>query len=177
MRFGLLSGNLICGGYLRSASYAVPVEPPWEWVEGDPVRTGQHLVLAGLWVAGSGALAVLLGLDVLGIVGVLRFPLALQWVLTLLLLAWFFVGLRLLNVFPMRYPGLSRIGFSPAGVRLLGPFGDTTIQWSAVRGVGSDWVEMYRPSAARSFRFKLTPDQAEGLSRYRRESGQRGASD
>ena len=140
-------------------------EPPWEWVEGDPIEAARYGMVLGLFL---GAVLTLVAVIVAVIVGEATFgtflpapPFWLIWVGEGLVVL---VGCLLIRGFPRWYPVVTRLGISPLGLRLALPRREIRFGWDGELAVGPDWVqgrfELGHP------RFRLTARQSERLHRF-----------
>jgi hypothetical protein len=144
----------------------MPDLPPWEWVEGDVVRSTRYALIMGVVLGAVALLLVFVVLNGLFLAGMLAASPVPIWLLTVLnwcVLVPVFALLILFN--PGRVPIVGRLGISPAGLRLVFPLFKVTVRWGAVRWVGPDWVEV---SLGRwgSQRYRLTSDQIQRLARF-----------
>jgi hypothetical protein len=140
------------------------MEPPWEWVDGDPisaVRFGFGLgILVGIGFGlGAFLLANLASAYLAGWPAISTNDLV-PYVLLL-------VAAQLLYQFgiPRRYPVVGRLAISPTGLKLVLPGRTATVAWTKVR-VGLDWVDA--PHGLPSQRYKLTESQMDRLTRFLR---------
>jgi hypothetical protein len=143
-------------------------EIPWEWVEGDPVRTGQYGFVIGIFTGVALSLAVVLALDLLSWVGHLLSPPPVPtWPLILVTQAILWPEVFFLFYFPRHFPIIGRLGISPAGLRLILPRRQVNVPWDSVQGFGPDWVAVHT-GTFNTERYRLTPHQAERLKLFAR---------
>ncbi len=131
---------------------------PWEWVEGDSIRSARFAMGVGLLL---GAGTMLMAVAVLSLANLLRLP---TMVANILVLGWLAVDLPFLYFVPRRHAVLPRVAISPQGLRLPLPLRTLTIPWRRVVAVGPDWVRVERYLGEE--RYRLTDRQAERLHRF-----------
>ncbi|MCI4364981.1 MAG: hypothetical protein L3K10_02820 [Thermoplasmata archaeon] len=143
-------------------------DPPWEWVEGDALRSSQFAFLMGGILGVGSVVTGLVVLTLLGSVGVLRQTLIPVWQANLLLLGILGPELSCLYLFPRWFPVVASLGISPVGLRLRMGFvlHQYTVKWRSVRRIGPDWIQI-GPGLGDQ-RFKLTKHQADRLARFLR---------
>jgi hypothetical protein len=136
-------------------------EPPWEWVDGDPVRVAHFELLRGMFI---GAVSTMLVLWILIFVGVTAsLPLISIGPAVSQIYLWSVLaaeGLFLILAFyivPRRIPIIGRLGISPIGLWFAPGFRGSMVLWDQVHGVGPDWVEISAGLGPQ--RFKLTATQ------------------
>jgi len=143
-------------------------DPVWEWADGDPACARWFAVLTGSIVVVAGLLLVWF---------VLIFSTTLShpssptnvgavdeefWVTTLMLL----IVVPLSIYIPRRFPILRRLGYSSQGLLLVLPLRRLRVLWTSVSQLGPDWVEVFPGRFALPQRYRLTPNQAEQLTRF-----------
>lgn len=140
-------------------------EPPWEWVDGDPLEVARYGMVIGIFVGVALAgLAVLVTVTVGALTSGTLLPSPpfwLIWVEPALVAAVLYL---LLAGFPRWYPVVARLGISPLGLRLTLPRREVRFSWDTELAVGPDWVQGRVVLSSR--RFRLTPRQSERLHRF-----------
>ncbi|MCI4352642.1 MAG: hypothetical protein L3K14_04560 [Thermoplasmata archaeon] len=138
--------------------------PPWEWVEGDPVRSRRYSFLSSMVIGTSLAFVAWAFLNYASLNGWLVFPVA-PSVLWPLLFVLVFVPLPLILVYyARRFPVIRRLGISPVGLRLVIPPRGFTYRWGEVTRLGTDWLEVH--PLLGSQRYRLTAYQAQRMIRF-----------
>lgn len=138
-------------------------EPPWEWVDGDPVWAARFGLLTGILLGAASCLVSVLLLNWFGMLGLVSFPSLPWWAPQVLL--WSILGPEFVVFWflPRRYPTIGRIGISPIGLRLVLPVRTVLIRWTAVRQIGPDWVYFELLGGQR---YRLTERQAARLTHF-----------
>jgi hypothetical protein len=144
----------------------MPSEPPWEWVDGDTVRSVQYGVLYGVILGAALVIVVFTFISLFDPSGLFSvpFPLLTTPLLELLFL-FFLAGLFALLLLPRRVPVIGRLGVSPIGVRVILPNGGHTYYWGEVSQIGPDWLDISSLGIT-SRRYKLTTAQIQRVVRF-----------
>jgi hypothetical protein len=140
--------------------------PPWEWVDGDPVRASWYSLIGGVFLTVGSVCFAFVVLSLLGFPDVtfgIRFWRLDSWIFVLPLLGFEYFFLLYI---PRWIPVVARIGLSPIGVRLVTviPIRSTTVDWTDVKSVGRDWIEVY--TGFLTLRYSLTLNQAQQVRRF-----------
>jgi hypothetical protein len=143
-------------------------EPPWEWVDGDPVRVAHYELLRGMFIGAVSTMLILWILNFLGVTAGLPFvsiapSLSPIYLGSVLGAEGIFLVLAFYNV-PSRIPIVGRRGISPIGLRFSPGFPGSTVRWGQVHRVGSDWVEINVGLGPQ--RFKLTANQEQRVLQF-----------
>jgi hypothetical protein len=143
----------------------MPNDPPWEWVDGDSVRSSQfrvvfYVIRAGFAAFVFAAFFVLLATWSVGT----GFPLVAMTLLAVGL-PLLFAGLFVLFYMARRYPVIDPLGISSKGVRLMLPNRGGMYYWGEVSRVGPDWIEV-SPLGIIDTRYKLTTNQIQRVYRF-----------
>jgi hypothetical protein len=146
----------------------MPVEPPWEWVDGDPVRAGRYGLIGGVFISIAAVFTGLMIMSILnfwGVASYLSLSTSDMWLIVLPLLGteYFFI----LYV-PRRFPVVARIGVSPLGLRLVVvfPIRGPVLNRTQVRGVGRDWIAV--DMGLLTSRYRLTLPQGQRIRQFLR---------
>ncbi|MFZ3355728.1 MAG: hypothetical protein WA549_03085 [Thermoplasmata archaeon] len=143
----------------------MPEEPPWEWVEGDRGHAALYGAITGVLLIIACAVFLTNIVSMLNLTRVWPVPALPNWLESTVLLA-LIVGLFFSLLFPTRYPIVRRLGISPVGIRLVFPFYRRTVEWTAVKWVGPNYVDIRTWGGSQTVR--LTPEQVRGISRFLR---------
>lgn len=139
-------------------------QPPWEWVDGDPVRSAQFALITGVFLGAASMLVVYFVLEALAVFQSLAVPVFNPLFGQALL--WSVLGpeLLFLYLFPRRFPVVGRLGISPVGLRLGFPLRTFSVAWESVERVGPDWVDV--APLLGTMRYRLTRPQSERLRHF-----------
>lgn len=147
--------------------------PPWEWVDGDPLRVAQYTFGQGIFLGITLSLAaiwsVVLASVLLGHPLVTLGPAASMdvfWVSFAVIESVLVIQAFYLGYFARKFPIVGRLGISPLGVRLILPRREEWVGWPSLARVGIDSIEV-RPYVLLQ-RFRLTPRQVARLDRFMR---------
>jgi hypothetical protein len=137
-------------------------KPPWEWVNGDPLRSMQFAFLAGITWGVTIALLAWFEVALFSSVSPLHgtdFRLAQNLLYALLALSVVngVIGFYL----PRRIPVIGSIGISPIGLRLKILIAGRTVYWGELKRIGPDWIDV-SPGLGTQ-RYRLTQGQTQRI--------------
>ncbi len=114
---------------------AAHLEPPVEWVRGDPVRAAQFGALVGVLQGAVIVLSIEYFLALFNAISTSPLPPPVPWGLLCTIIAMALVGVVVRLVLPRRFPVIASLGISPANVQVVFPtlLGRHRIRWSDVR--------------------------------------------
>jgi hypothetical protein len=144
----------------------MPDEPSWEWVDGDPVRAAQYALLGGVFLSIAAVFAAFTIVGILSFWGVTSYSSLPSLDVCLIVLPLLGAEYFFLLYVPRRFPVVARIGVSAIGLRLVTvfPIHVPVLNWTRVRAVGRDWIDV--DMGIFTSRYRLTLTQAQRVRQF-----------